>query len=337
MPATAAGGHRAFDRKWMIPDARVHHRPSPPLWFTHSAQQVFAVESHKERLQGGPALVFSALIPDMDYHSGRGGRVLPLYRDAAARTPNLSPHLLPFLADHFRCEVTALDMLSYMAAVTAHPGYIHRFRTELQNPGVRIPITRSTQLWREAVEIGQEVIWLHTYGERCVDPGAGRPARAPCMNSGRPRVQTSIPDTEDGMPRDMTYDSNTQTLHVGRGEIAPVTPEVINYTVNGMSVVRHWFDYRKKSPAGKRQSELNDIVATTWTPTMTTELLNLLNVLGRCVELQPRQDELLEHIMNGPLIEKADLVSAGILPLPKPARSAPKAPTDTLFDGDNGW
>jgi len=64
--------------------------------------------------------------------------------------------------------------------------------------------------------------------------------------------------------------------------------------------VKHWFGYRKKNPAGNRGTPLNDIVATTWTPAMTTELLELLNVLGRCIELEPRQEDLLDRITTGP-------------------------------------
>lgn len=91
-----------------------------------------------------------------------------------------------------------------------------------------------------------------------------------------------------------------------------------------MQVVKHWFGYRKKKPAGNRGSPLNDIVATTWTPTMTTELLELLNVLGRCVELEPRQEELLDQIMRGPLVTVDDLTAAGVLPVPSAARKTPK-------------
>jgi len=34
-------------------------------------------------------------------------------------------------------------------------------------------------LSREAVALGREVIWLHCYGERFVDPAANRPKQAP--------------------------------------------------------------------------------------------------------------------------------------------------------------
>jgi hypothetical protein len=57
---------------------------------------------------------------------------------------------------------------------------------------------------------------------------------------------------------------------------------------------------------------------------MTTELLELLNVLGRCVILEPEQNSLLEQIASGPLITTEDLTAGGVLPVPRAARGAPK-------------
>lgn len=321
-------GLRSFDRMWVIPDTRLHERPRPSLWLTDSDQQLFVVEQHAHPIGDGPALVFSSLIPDMHFHSSRGGRVLPLYRNAEATAPNLAPGLLELLAEKLGCRLTALDIAAYLAAVTAHPGFTRRFAEDLKAPGIRIPLTRDPELWADAVRIGRELIWLHTYGERCVDPTDSRPQEPPRMVTDRPVVRISIPDTEDGMPERMRYDEGTRTLHVGAGEIAPVGPEVWTYQVSGMPVVKHWFDYRKKKPSGNRKTPLDQIVATRWTPTMTTELLELLNVLGRCVELEPRQEQLLDRIADGPLITIDDLTASGILPVPDSARRTPKPRRD---------
>ncbi|MGW5723940.1 type ISP restriction/modification enzyme [Amycolatopsis sp. NPDC003865] len=90
-PPVCRVAHRPFDRRRVIPDSRFHHRPSPSLWYTYSGKQICVVEQHAHPVTAGPALIFSALIPDMDFHSGRGGRVLPLYRDARASAVNVSP------------------------------------------------------------------------------------------------------------------------------------------------------------------------------------------------------------------------------------------------------
>ena len=43
----------------------------------------------------------------------------------------------------------------------------------------------------------------------------------------------------------------------------------------------------------------------------TTELLNVINVLGLLVNLEPQAAQLLERICSGPLISDADLKAAG--------------------------
>ncbi|WP_439383787.1 type ISP restriction/modification enzyme [Amycolatopsis lexingtonensis] len=323
-PTLCRVAHRSFDRKWVIPDSRLHHRPSPSLWYTHSDKQIFVVEKHAHPVTAGPALVFSSLIPDMDFHSGRGGRVLPLYRDAKASAANVAPGLLKQLSRRLKCAVDARDLVAYLAAVTAHDGYTRRFVEELKQPGIKIPLTASRSLWQAAVNVGEEVLWLHTYGERGVNPDAGRPASTPRVDTGRPTVRVGIPDTPELMPEKIRYDESTRSLHVGDGVIAPVSPAVMTFEVSGMPVVKHWFGYRKKRPDGTRSSPLNDIVATTWTPAMTTELLDLLNVLERCVALAPEQDRLLTKIVGGPLITVDDLVSSGVLPVPKAAAKMPR-------------
>lgn len=323
-PDPVTVGYRSFDRQWLIPDPRLIERPRSSLWAVSGEHQLFVTEQHAHPTGGGPALTFTHLLPDMHHHSGRGGRVLPLYRDAEAKRPNIVPGLLDLLGTKLTQPPTAPDLLAYVAAITAHPGYTERFAKELKSPGIRIPLTSDAGLWQHAVDIGREVLWLHTYGERYNDAEAGRPRGAPKLRSERPKVQVTIPDTEADMPDKVDYDEQNETLQVGHGRISPVPAKVWNYQVSGMWVIKHWFGYRKKNPSGNRKSELDHIVATSWTSAMTTELLDLLNVLGRCVTLQPRQAKLLDEIMKAPQITVADLEDAGVLPVPTAAAKAPK-------------
>lgn len=326
--------HRAFDRKWIIPDARLHDRPRPPLWLTDSDKQIYVVEHHSHPIVNGPALLFTALIPDMDYYSGRGGRVFPLFRDRQATITNIAPGLLDFLSAELQFEITALDLASYIAAISAHPGFTRRFREELKVPGVRIPLTRDTHMWNDATTIGRRVLWLHTYGKRCIDADSGRPPQPPRMTN-PPKVLSAIPDTEDQMPDRLVYKRETQTLYVGSGQIAPVPAEVFNYSVNDMAVLKHWFGYRKRNPTGLKGSPLCEIIAKTWTASMTTELLELLNVLGACVEIESQQDELLGRVMDHSLISIDELTRAGVLPISTRAKLPPKASRpECLFDGE---
>ncbi|MGH8906216.1 MAG: hypothetical protein ACRD0K_06820 [Egibacteraceae bacterium] len=90
-----------------------------------------------------------------------------------------------------------------------------------------------------------------------------------------------------------------------------------------MKIIEKWFGYRRKTSTARVSSPLNKIHSETWTPDMTGELLDLLNVLGRCVALEPRQAELLDRIRGGPQIELKDLERAGVIPIPSAARKPP--------------
>ena len=57
------------------------------------------------------------------------------------------------------------------------PGFTNRFKPDLVQPGIRIPLTADGETFAEAVEQGKTVIWLQTFGERFADPKAAAPPR----------------------------------------------------------------------------------------------------------------------------------------------------------------
>ncbi|WP_436775760.1 type ISP restriction/modification enzyme [Yinghuangia sp. YIM S09857] len=320
-PAPVRVAYRSFDRQWLIPDSRLMEVPRPDLWRVRSDGQIFVSEQNAHPITGGPALVFTALIPDMHHYNGRSGCVRPLYRDAVASAPNVAPRLLQELRRRLGIDVSEDDLLAYIAAVAAHPAYTECFAEDLQVPGVRVPLTASPELWLRAVALGRRCLWLHTYGERFVDPGDGRPAGPPMLPpSSRPLSHVEIPDSESGMPDEVRYDYATETLHVGTGQIGPVRAATWAYQVSGMPVVRKWFGYRKRNPAGRRLLQLDREVATTWAPNLTTELLELLNVLTMLIELEPEQRDLLDEIRLADCITVDDLATAAVFPVPAHAR-----------------
>jgi len=81
-----------------------------------------------------------------------------------------------------------------------------------------------------------------------------------------------------------------------------------NYEISGKNVLDHWFSYRRldrtKPMIGDKRppSPLEKIQPDGWLAEYTEDLLNLLNVLGRLVALEPKQAELLDRIVAGPLV-----------------------------------
>ncbi|WP_159392421.1 type ISP restriction/modification enzyme [Streptomyces niveus] len=318
-------GYRAFDRQFMMPDHRLMVVARPDLWRVRGDRQVFTVEQNAHAVVNGPALVFSSLIPDMHYFNGRSGCVRPLYRDARGEVPNIAPGLLEFLSRQYGTPVAPEDFLAYVAAMVAHPAYTERFRADLEDPGVRVPLTGDAHLWGRSLHIGRRVLWLHTYGDRFADPADGRSREMLRLPSHRPRSVVEIPDTEEGMPESLRYEPEEQHLWIGDGCIAPVPPSTREYQVSGMNVLDKWFGYRRRNPAGKRRLELDTVVARRWSPDWTTELLALLNILGLLVQEESAQRELLDAVCAGPLVSVTELTERGVLPVPPGVRKSAKS------------
>ena len=300
-------GYRTFDRQWILPDIRVLDRPRPDLWHARVSGQIFTIEQHAAVIEDGPGLVFSALIPELHHFNNRGGRTLPLlYPDG---TPNLAPGLLQVLSSALEREVTGLELLAYIAAVVSHPAYTATFRDELTTPGVRVPITSDPGLFARGVDLGKQVIWLHTYGE--VFAGDTRPAGNVRYSRGdarQPLVRTAITT----MPESVRYDESRMVVILGDGEFGPVPPEVWNYTVGGKNTIASWVNYRKAEPGGKKTSPLDHIHTAAWDPDWTTEFIDLLTMLQRLVELEPLQDELLRDVLDCPVLNSQTLATAGV-------------------------
>ena len=333
VPTPVRVGFRAFDRQWIVPDSRLMHRESPSLWAARVEGQVFVIEQSAHSISDGPGLLFSGLIPDMHHFNNRGGRALPMLH--ANRWPNMAPGLAGALRDAVQLEepVTAEDLVAYLAAVVAHPGFTATFTDELTTPGIRIPITSDSALWNEALELGRYVVWLHSYGEAFVNDEAGRPAQNIRYPSGDPRQPLSQDALVD-MPNAMSYAADTETLQLGTGTWSPVPPDVWEYQVGGRRILESWFNYRKATPGGKRTRNTSPLVnfhPAAWPTDWTIELIDLLTVLSRLVEIEEQQAELLARILTGRLCTKTDLEKLGTR---WPATTADRKPHLPVKDAD---
>lgn len=261
---------------------------------------------------------FAARIPDAHHYNGRGGRVFPLWADAGATEPNLSAALLIELSGQYGRAVAGPDLFAYIGAVAASPAYTERFGANLKQPGLRVPVTADRALFDEAVALGREVVWLHTFGERFAE---GRPPGTPRVATDEPTIPAggALPATLAAMPHELDYDPALRRLKIGTAYVANVSPAVWAYEVSGKHVIRQWWSYRRKDrskpPMGDRRppSKLSEIQPTEWLAEYTTELLAMLRVLTRLVALEPRQADLLARIVEGPTIDSDTLRAAGSL------------------------
>ncbi|WP_426662331.1 type ISP restriction/modification enzyme [Rhodanobacter aciditrophus] len=310
-PAPQPYGYRSFDRQFIIADGRLLSRPRQPLWQSFSPRQFFFASVFTQPLNIGPALTVSANVPDLHYFRGSFGAkdIFPLYRDAAATQPNLHPQLLPLLQKTFGASITAEDVAAYLYAALAQPVFTARFHKELESRELHVPLTADATRFARAVALGRELLFLHSYGERCANGQSWPAPSAKCIKA--------VP--AGGLPEKFAYDEARQVISVGTGEFGPVPKAVWDYEVSGLKVVQSWLGYRMRNRKGKKSSPLDEIAPKEWSGEYTSEFLRLLNLLTRTVELQPTQSTLLDAILAGPLLDASMLG-----PVPEQWRSAPK-------------
>jgi len=127
------------------------------------------------------------------------------------------------------------------------------------------------------------------------------------VQRGAAKCVKAIPSNLEGYPESFDYNDTTRTIHVGKGEFAPVPREVFEFEVSGLKVVQSWLKYRMKKGAGKKSSPLDDIHPERWTSQFTTELLELLWVLEATIAGYPEQTDLLKAVAAGPCFHASEL------------------------------
>lgn len=279
------------------------------FWLSHGDRQMYLTSLLTGVLGLGPAATACAHLPDLHHFRGSfGGRdVIPLWRDADATQPNLPADLLAVLGERLGRTIGAESFFAYTYAILSAPGYVQTFSEELTLPGPRLPVTRDPALFARAVALGLRLLYLHTYAERCVPPDA-RPGQVP---AGAARCIAAVGTRPEDYPEAFAWTEGATpdagVLRVGKGEFAPVSRAVWEFSVSGYEVVRGWLGFRMKVRSGRKSSPLDEIRPSAWDATLTTELLELLWVLEATVAMQPELDTLLADVLAGPLFAANEL------------------------------
>jgi predicted helicase len=281
---------RSFDRQSVIADQRVADFPRPVLWRSVSDRQIFLTTLLSSKFGAGPVLVATSDVPDLNAFNNRSTAVLPLYRDRQDKEANITSGLLDALAAALGDDIEPEHLLAYVYGLTATAAFTERFSDELGEAAgpVRIPITADPELFDEVVALGEELLWLHTWGERFAD-GKELPAA---------RAQEITP-VSGVYPEKYRWDAGSGTLTVGNGSFGPVDRAVWEFEVSGLKVLQSWLGNRMKAGKGKKSSPLDDIRPQRWT--FTPELLTLLAILEETVNLTPQAADLLDRVVTGDL------------------------------------
>src|SRR5690606_15555815 len=137
-------GFRSFDRQFCFADERICDRHRPPLWKSLSDQQIFLTSLLTNVLGEGPSAFVTPYPPDLHHFRGSfGGKdIIPLWRDAKCRYPNITNGLIELLTASYAKTVKPEELFAYVYAVLNSPLYADKFSEELSEPGPRIPITK---------------------------------------------------------------------------------------------------------------------------------------------------------------------------------------------------
>lgn len=311
-------GYRSFDRQYILADSRLLERARPELWEHRVPGQIFIVEQHAHYPKAGPGLYFSTLIPDMHAFNNRGGRAHPALTIGGA--PNLTESAAQMLRERFG-ENAPGDLVYYLAALTGHPGYVRTFDEPLQQAGIRVPLTADPELWERAVQLGKQVVWLHTCGERGeplpdmkylhqIPEGADYVLPTPTVDMGKtmPEKKPSFsPDPVNSLSKEQDSPV-TGTVSFGRSRCENVEKPVFDYTIGGNQVLGLWAKYRLKKPGVRSSSPLDYIVQREWPPAWSEEYERLLYTLTHLVHLEPAQEKLLDEVLAGEQIFREEFV-----------------------------
>jgi hypothetical protein len=303
-------GYRSFDRQWAIVDNRLADRPRPPLWDTDGRAQVYLTTLTSTKLGRGPAVTATPYVPDLDHFRGSYGakNVIPLWRDSAGKTPNVTAGLAAALDEELGFAPTPEDFLAYVYGLAGTAAFTERFAAELDVAAgpFRVPITTDPALFRDVAALGRELLWWHTWGERFAPPGKSK----------LPPGATAQLAPIHGYPDSFSYHAEGQELVVGTGRFGPVSAEVWRFEVSGLRVLMSWLGYRMATKKGKKSSPLDEIRGERWS--FAEELLELISVLQHTVDSTERAAKLLERVMASRLVDPASL--------PVPTEAERKAP-----------
>lgn len=291
--------YRTFDRQYVIADNRLGDFFRPVLWqISDHDRQIYLSTMLARPLSAGPALVATCYVPDMNSFRGScgGADVFPVYRDPGQAVFNLSPDLLTLVESAYGVNsISGEEMIAYIYCILSCPHYTFMFSEELETREVRVPLTKTLEIFRRASEIGKALLYVHTYGERMapIDQLVAQ------VEDGRARCITPVSTGPDLCPDSFSYDSSNCILRVGDGEFAPVSCESWEYEVSGLKVLQSWLGRRMRSPSGRRSSPLDDLGPVCWIPAYTSELLELLWLLEKTIRIHNSQSEILAEVCSG--------------------------------------
>jgi len=225
-------------------------------------------------------------LPDIcAFRGSYTSRVFPLWdksQTGEGRQPffaeqqhNLNPVLLTGLKVIWGQEALPGDVFAYCYAVLSAPSYSLEFSRDLARSFPRVPFPRTWLTFQDGVRLGQQLVRLHSFEE-------GYPADGSLQLHGSPqRIEYA------------EYNPDEHRVEIAPDAwVRPVSPEAWAYSVSGYQVLRQWLLRRREVPF-----EL----------ALRQELLDVVWIIERTVQMSGELDDLLERLLEGETLTREEL------------------------------
>lgn len=302
--------YKPFDRQYIIPDNRLMDSPSPELWRLHNVNQVYLTTASAMNLSVGPACLVCAEIPNIHHFRGSYGSK-DIYPFLCETSPivrsNIDPNLIETLTSYLGELVSDKQIFEYVYAITSCPHYLEIFVKDINNDRIRIPFTKNRDLFLKMSEIGNELIWLHTYGKYAYNKKQGItsiPIKTKCTSQVLPK--------EDATYR-ISYDELSNSLCIGKGVFTPVSRSVYDFEISGYNVLHNWISARLPRTANKAADcfDLEKLLPITkWTSDFTKELVYLISILENSTSVNAQAGAMLDQIISTELLSLEELMTS---------------------------
>lgn len=274
--------YRPFDFRWYLNDARMVDWPRPEV-LGHMQQSNLALIANRQSKEDFGVLVSDCITERKIAAVYDASTTFPLWlyprqtddllgEALGEKTPNLAPSFIASLKQTLGRAPSPEDALGWIYAILYTPSYRSRYADFLKREFPRVPLTANRELFARLVEIGHELIGLHTM-EITVPRITGYPVAgsnevvkvhwAPDPKGGNGRIYINPEQYFDGVPQ------TVWDMHIG-----------------GYRVAEKWLKDRKG-----RNLSYDDL----------THYQAVIATLARTLELQASLDATIEKAGGWPL------------------------------------
>ncbi len=278
-------GYRPLDRHFLYNESRFIDRPRPRLQKIWGSDNIALTTLSSSRPGAGPVVFLHRYLPDIcAFRGSYTSRVFPLWDksregEGVQGLPevehNLNADILDALSSIWDQQIVPIEVFAYCYAVLSAPSYSVHFSRDLARSSPKVPFPLTCQSYKDGVRLGEKLLNIHSFQQLY-------PADGSLQLHGLPQHIEFV-----------EYSAVEQRLSFASGAwVEPVTPKAWLYSVSGYEVLRRWMARRREVPFDME---------------IRKELLDIIWVIERTVELSSELDDFLSRLIEGKTLTTIEL------------------------------